>query len=68
MSLRRAAAIDCGTNSIRLLIADVDPAAGRARDVLRELVIVRLGKYRGERVGDSALTRAMELLMEAVKP
>ncbi|WP_440210198.1 Ppx/GppA phosphatase family protein, partial [Campylobacter coli] len=36
------AAIDCGTNSIRLLIADhVD---GRLRDVHREMRIVRLGQ------------------------
>jgi exopolyphosphatase/guanosine-5'-triphosphate,3'-diphosphate pyrophosphatase len=38
----RVAAIDCGTNSIRLLIADwVD---GRLRDVHREMRIVRLGQ------------------------
>ncbi|MDR1634430.1 MAG: Ppx/GppA family phosphatase [Bifidobacteriaceae bacterium] len=40
----RAAGIDCGTNSIRLLIADVDPAAGRLRDVTRLMEIVRLGQ------------------------
>ena len=44
MSTRRAAAIDCGTNSIRLLIADVDLAAGVATDVVREMVVVRLGE------------------------
>ncbi|WP_156738328.1 Ppx/GppA phosphatase family protein [Mycobacterium sp. E2699] len=38
----RLAAIDCGTNSIRLLIADV--ADGRLRDVHRETRIVRLGQ------------------------
>jgi len=38
----RLAAIDCGTNSIRLLIADV--ADGRLRDVRRETRIVRLGQ------------------------
>lgn len=38
----RAAAIDCGTNSIRLLIADADD--GRLRDVHRETRIVRLGQ------------------------
>jgi exopolyphosphatase/guanosine-5'-triphosphate,3'-diphosphate pyrophosphatase len=38
----RVGAIDCGTNSIRLLIADVDD--GRLRDVHREMRIVRLGE------------------------
>jgi exopolyphosphatase / guanosine-5'-triphosphate,3'-diphosphate pyrophosphatase len=35
-------AIDCGTNSIRLLIADA--VGGRLRDVHREMRIVRLGQ------------------------
>lgn len=39
---RRVGAIDCGTNSIRLLIAE--PDAGRLRDVHREMRIVRLGQ------------------------
>ena len=38
----RVAAVDCGTNSIRLLIADV--TAGRLNDVHREMRIVRLGQ------------------------
>ena len=38
----RVAAIDCGTNSIRLLIADV--VDGRLHDVHREMRIVRLGE------------------------
>lgn len=38
----RVAAVDCGTNSIRLLIADV--AEGRPADVHREMRIVRLGQ------------------------
>ena len=38
----RVAAIDCGTNSIRLLIADVDN--GKLTDVVRTMVIVRLGE------------------------
>ncbi|GAY14906.1 exopolyphosphatase [Mycobacterium sp. shizuoka-1] len=38
----RVAAIDCGTNSIRLLIADM--VAGRLHDVHREMRIVRLGQ------------------------
>ena len=38
----RVAAVDCGTNSIRLLIADVDGSG--LRDVHREMRIVRLGE------------------------
>lgn len=39
----RVAGIDCGTNSIRLLIADVD-AAGHLTDVVRLMEVVRLGQ------------------------
>jgi len=45
--MSRVAAIDCGTNSIRLLVADVTVGAGGAvslRDVHREQRVVRLGK------------------------
>jgi exopolyphosphatase/guanosine-5'-triphosphate,3'-diphosphate pyrophosphatase len=42
-SVVRVGAIDCGTNSIRLLVADVDPATGALVDVLRRMEIVRLG-------------------------
>ena len=38
----RVAAIDCGTNSIRLLIADIEN--GTLTDVVRTMVIVRLGE------------------------
>ncbi|SDE16699.1 Ppx/GppA phosphatase family protein [Rhodococcus tukisamuensis] len=41
--MTRVAAIDCGTNSIRLLIADSDDA-GRLHDVRREMRVVRLGQ------------------------
>lgn len=40
--MTRVAAVDCGTNSIRLLIADV--VDGGLRDVHREMRIVRLGQ------------------------
>ena len=38
----RVAAIDCGTNSIRLLIADID--GKNFREVVRDMEIVRLGQ------------------------
>ena len=41
---RRVAAIDCGTNSLRLLVADVDPARGQLADLHRQMEIVRLGQ------------------------
>ncbi|TLM73318.1 Ppx/GppA phosphatase family protein [Pseudarthrobacter sp. NamB4] len=44
--MTRVAAIDCGTNSIRLLVADIDRSNGRTalRDVVREMRVVRLGQ------------------------
>ena len=42
--MTRVAAIDCGTNSIRLLVADVDAGAGTLVDVDRRMEIVRLGQ------------------------
>jgi len=42
--MKRVAAIDCGTNSIRLLISDIDSSTNTATDVVREMRIVRLGE------------------------
>ncbi|MGV0749164.1 Ppx/GppA phosphatase family protein [Mycolicibacter minnesotensis] len=42
MAVKRLAGIDCGTNSIRLLIAE--PVGCRLRDIHREMRIVRLGE------------------------
>ena len=39
----RVGAIDCGTNSLRLLIADIDPQTGKVTDLVRRMEIVRLG-------------------------
>jgi exopolyphosphatase / guanosine-5'-triphosphate,3'-diphosphate pyrophosphatase len=44
MMTMRVAAIDCGTNSLRLLIADVDVTGRQLSDVERRMEIVRLGQ------------------------
>jgi len=41
--MTRVGAIDCGTNSIRLLVADVDQGTGSLTDLARRMEIVRLG-------------------------
>ena len=43
MTSSRVAAIDCGTNSIRMLVADVD-AAGNLTELDRRMEVVRLGQ------------------------
>jgi exopolyphosphatase/guanosine-5'-triphosphate,3'-diphosphate pyrophosphatase len=59
----RVAAIDCGTNSIRLLIADV--AGGRLTDVARRMEIVRLGEGvdRTGRLAPEAIARTRTALI-----
>jgi len=44
--MTRVAAVDCGTNSIRLLIADIQSSNGTTTltDVVREMRVVRLGQ------------------------
>ncbi|MDR1442751.1 MAG: Ppx/GppA family phosphatase [Bifidobacteriaceae bacterium] len=61
----RTAGIDCGTNSIRLLIADFDPASGRLTDVQRVMEVVRLGQD-VDRTGWFA-PKALERTLDAVK-
>jgi exopolyphosphatase / guanosine-5'-triphosphate,3'-diphosphate pyrophosphatase len=63
---RRVAAIDCGTNSVRLLIADVDVERAVLTDVAREMRIVRLGEGvdRTGRLSEAALGRTMGALRE----
>jgi exopolyphosphatase / guanosine-5'-triphosphate,3'-diphosphate pyrophosphatase len=60
----RVAAIDCGTNSVRLLIAESD--AGKLRDLTRTMRIVRLGEGvdRTGRLATAALDRTATALTE----
>jgi exopolyphosphatase/guanosine-5'-triphosphate,3'-diphosphate pyrophosphatase len=55
----RVAAIDCGTNTIKLLVSDIDPVAGTQDDLVREMRIVRLGQDvdRTGRLAEAALDR-----------
>ncbi len=62
----RVAAIDCGTNSIRLLVADVDPKTGELTDVLRRMEVVRLGHGvdRTGRIDAQAMERTLAMARE----
>ncbi|MDX3185276.1 Ppx/GppA phosphatase family protein [Streptomyces sp. NPDC047804] len=60
--MTRVAAVDCGTNSIRLLVADVDPATGYFTELDRRMRIVRLGQGvdRTGRLAPEALERTFD--------
>ncbi|MGV9576931.1 Ppx/GppA phosphatase family protein [Streptomyces sp. NPDC003509] len=60
--MTRVAAVDCGTNSIRLLVADVDPATGDFTELDRRMRIVRLGQGvdRTGRLAPEALERTFD--------
>jgi exopolyphosphatase/guanosine-5'-triphosphate,3'-diphosphate pyrophosphatase len=60
----RTAVIDIGTNSTRLLIADVDPAGGRVEDLYRESQVTRLGDGvdAGGRLCEEAMLRVFTTL------
>ncbi|HEX2134232.1 MAG TPA: Ppx/GppA phosphatase family protein [Actinophytocola sp.] len=65
----RIAAIDCGTNSIRLLVADAtvhDDGRTSLRDVHREMRVVRLGEGVDAtgRLADTALARTRAALVD----
>ncbi|WP_328440254.1 Ppx/GppA family phosphatase [Streptomyces sp. NBC_00444] len=64
--MTRVAAIDCGTNSIRLLVADVDPQSGQLVDLDRRMTIVRLGQGvdRTGRLAPEALERTFAACRE----
>ncbi|HUB40182.1 MAG TPA: Ppx/GppA phosphatase family protein [Streptosporangiaceae bacterium] len=66
---KRVAAIDCGTNSLRLLIADVDVARRTLTDVERRMEIVRLGQGVDATgvLAPEALDRTLRVLGEYAK-
>ena len=63
---RRVAAVDCGTNSLRLLLADVDPGRAELTDVARRMEIVRLGQGvdKTGRLAPEALARTIAALRD----
>ncbi|MEU1556302.1 Ppx/GppA phosphatase family protein [Streptomyces scabiei] len=64
--MTRVAAVDCGTNSIRLLVADCDPATGELIELDRRMTIVRLGQGvdRTGRLAPEALERTFAACRE----
>ncbi|MER8071983.1 Ppx/GppA phosphatase family protein [Streptomyces sp. NPDC094034] len=64
--MTRVAAIDCGTNSIRLLVADAHPETGELVDLDRRMKIVRLGQGvdRTGRLAPEALARTFAACRE----
>jgi len=62
----RVAAVDCGTNSLRLLVADVDLDRAELTDLTRRMEIVRLGEGvdKTGRLAPAALARTIGVLRE----
>ena len=62
----RVAAVDCGTNSLRLLVADVDLGRAELTDVARRMEIVRLGQGvdQSGRLAPEALDRTIGVLRD----
>jgi exopolyphosphatase/guanosine-5'-triphosphate,3'-diphosphate pyrophosphatase len=62
----RVAAVDCGTNSLRLLVADVDLDRAEVHDLARRMEIVRLGQDvdKTGRLAPAALARTIGVLRD----
>jgi exopolyphosphatase/guanosine-5'-triphosphate,3'-diphosphate pyrophosphatase len=63
---RPVAVVDCGTNSLRLLLADVDLGRAELSDVARRMEIVRLGQGvdKTGRLAPEALARTIAALRD----
>ena len=64
--MRRVAAVDCGTNTVKLLVADIDTATSGQHSLVREMRIVRLGQDvdRTGRLAEDALARLFAAVEE----
>lgn len=64
--MSRVAAIDCGTNSVRLLVADVPPDGGPLVDLTRRMEITRIGEGvdRTGRLSAEGLARTREVMAD----
>ena len=64
--MTRVAAVDCGTNTIKLLVADLDPVSGDAHELVRESRMVRLGQGvdSSGRLAEEALARVFAAVEE----
>jgi exopolyphosphatase/guanosine-5'-triphosphate,3'-diphosphate pyrophosphatase len=62
--MTRVAAFDCGTNSLRLLVTDLDPESGTAEELVRDMRIVRLGQGvdRSGRIAEASMQRVFAAL------
>ena len=66
MTASRVAAVDCGTNTIKLLVADLDAGSGEERELVRTSRMVRLGQDvdRDRRLAADALERVLAAVDE----
>jgi exopolyphosphatase/guanosine-5'-triphosphate,3'-diphosphate pyrophosphatase len=64
--VKRVAAFDCGTNSLRLLVADLDADRAEMTELVREMRIVRVGQGvdRTGRIAAESMERAFAALDE----
>jgi exopolyphosphatase / guanosine-5'-triphosphate,3'-diphosphate pyrophosphatase len=62
----RAAVVDIGTNSTRLLIADVDPVSGSVQELYRQSLVTRLGEAvdAGSEITVEAAQRVLAVLAD----
>lgn len=62
----RAAVVDIGTNSTRLLVADIDPASGAVTELHRQSQVTRLGDRvdAGGKLSEEAIGRVLATLTD----